>query len=277
MVTLVHSAQPVFGKRLAVLITAAYVSLAFASQGVAVAPPRLELVMQPGDMATREVAVFAHGVGPQTIEPSLVFWELGPDNQLIIFEKNVSSYPFSAANWIKVSHDPISLKPDAPVSVKFDVSLPSAHLKGSYWAAIAFSTRPQPSKYQGVSVLVNTRVLSVVYVTIQGTEKPASELQGISIETDESGKKFVIADVVNKGNVYLRLNGELRFVNAKGEIAKRVPLPERVLLRDGLVRYRLQVPADLPEDVVLAAIEIQPQGPAKSYGGPPLYGEVTMP
>jgi len=124
--------------------------------------------------------------------------------------------------------------------------------------------------------LVNTRVLSIVYVTIQGTERPASELQGVSIEAGDDGKQYVVADVVNKGNVYLRLNGELRFLNTKGEVVKRLPLPERVLLRDGLIRYRLPLPDDLPDDALLAAIEIQPQGPAKSYGGPPLYGETSL-
>ncbi|WP_457637335.1 hypothetical protein [Oceanithermus sp.] len=96
------------------------------------------------------------------------------------------------------------------------------------------------------------------------------------MQTDDQGKKYVVADVVNKGNVYLRLNGELRFVNAKGEVVRRKALPERVLLRDGLVRYKLALPEDLPEDAILAQIEIQPQGPAKSYGGPPLYGEVSL-
>ncbi len=208
-------------------------------------------------------------------------WTLTPQGRLVVAGNSSSAQSnyikYSLASWLQLSYNPFELSPDNPVKVKFTVTVPgSPSLNGSYWAALAFSTKPKPGKFEGISVLVNTRVLSVVYVTIQGTEKPASELQGVSLQTDDQGKKYVVADVVNKGNVYLRLNGELRFVNAKGEVVRRKALPERVLLRDGLVRYKLALPEDLPEDAILAQIEIQPQGPAKSYGGPPLYGEVSL-
>jgi len=182
----------------------------------------------------------------------------------VLQEPDATNYAYDASKWITASYDPFTLQPDEPVTVKFSVSVPpDGTLQGSYRAALAFTTEPKPGEYKGFAVMVNTRAVVVVYVTIQGTEQPAAELQGITAVTgEEGGKRFLVADVVNKGNVYLRLNGELRFVNTKGEVIKRTPLPERVLLREGLVRYELPIPPDLPEDTVLAAIEIQPQGPA---------------
>ncbi|XOB98744.1 hypothetical protein ACMC9I_01225 [Deinococcota bacterium DY0809b] len=197
---------------------------------------------------------------------------------MVVFENDNQTPAYSAAPWISIGYDPLRLEPDKPVTVRFGVQVPAdPALTGSYRAALAFSTQPQPGVHEGVSALINVRVLSVVYITIKGTEQPAAELQGVTVVADEdSGKRYLVADVVNTGNVYLRLNGELRFVNTAGEVAQRLELPERVLLREGVVRYRLAFPEDLPDDVILAQIEIQPQGPAGGYGGPPLYGEVPL-
>ena len=254
-----------------------WLGAAAALQGVAVAPPRFEIVATPGSEVDKEVAVFARGTGAQRIVPGVFGWTLDPSGRLVLQKPGAGNTAYDASKWVTASYDPFTLQPDEPVTIKFSVSIPQdASLQGSYRTALSFTTEPKPGEYKGVNVLVNTRAVVVVYVTIQGTEKPAAALQGVSLVTAKEGGRKLVADVVNKGNVYLRLNGELRFVNAKGEVVKRAPLPERVLLREGLVRYELPVPADLPEGVVLAAIEIQPQGPAKSYGGPPLYAEVAL-
>ena len=249
--------------------------LAWAQAGIGVAPPRFELVLAPGESTTQVLALFSRNTPDQTIEVSLVDWLIDPQGGVKTLPPG--AFPYSAAAWLDTVLDPFTLERDATHEVRFTVSLPASQdLSGSYWAALAFTTEPRPVERKGIVAMMRTRALAIVYVTIQGTEQPAAALQGVTLQTDEQGRRFVLADVANKGNVYLRLNGELRFVDAKGEVARRVQLPERVLLRDGLVRYKLAVPADLPEDVVLAAIEIQPQGPAKSYGGPPLYGEVSL-
>lgn len=240
------------------------------------APPRYELVLAPGDSTTETVTLFSRNTPDQKIEVDLVDWLVDPEGAIKTLPPGSSTY--SAASWISTALDPFTLKRDASHQVRFTVTLPAnPQLSGSYRAALAFTTEPRPTVQKGVVALTRTRALAVIYVTVQGTEKPAAELQGVTVTTDaESGKRFLVADVANTGNVYLRLKGELRFVNAAGEVAQRVPLHERVLLREGLVRYRLPLPEDLPEGVILAQIEIQPQGPAQGYGGPPLYGEVAL-
>jgi len=248
---------------------------AFAQTGIGVAPPRFELVLAPGVTTTKNVAVFSKNTPDQQIAVSIVDWTNRPDGSLVVLPKGTAKY--GASGWISANLDPFTLERDGAHSIRFTVSPPAdPSLEGSYWTALAFTTEPKPVNRKGIVALMRTRALVIVYVTIQGTEQPAAALQGVSLVTAKEGGRKLVADVVNKGNVYLRLNGELRFVNSKGEVVKRASLPERVLLRDGLVRYELPVPANLPEDVVLAAIEIRPQGPAKSYGGPPLYGEVDL-
>jgi len=266
-----------FGPRALVLAGALLFSSALAQKGVGIAPPRFELITPPASTLTETVDVFSRDLPDQMIDVAVVDWWIDP--QGTVQELPRGANPFSAASWLLVDSNPFNLTSNSAHPVRFSVAVPPGNgaLSGSYWTAIAFTTKPQPAKdANGMAVSVRTRVLAIIYVTIQGTEQPAAALQGVSIQTGESGQRYVIADVINKGNVYLRLNGELRFVNAKGEVIKRTALPERVLLREGLVRYQLRVPADLPQDAVLAALEIQPQGPAKSDGGPPLYGEANL-
>jgi hypothetical protein len=250
--------------------------VALAQTGIGVAPPRFELVLAPGDSVTQSVTVFSKNTPDQTIEVGLFDWMVGPEGAISVTPP--ATTPYSASPWIDVALDPFLLQNNSTHQIRFSVTLPdSPTLRGSYRAALAFTTQPRATLEQGVAARMRTRALAIVYVTVQGTEQPAAELQGVAVVADEAaGKRYLVADVVNTGNVYLRLFGELRFVDAAGEVARRIELPERVLLREGLVRYRIPLPEDLPRDIVLAQIEVQPQGPAGSYGGPPLYGEVAF-
>ncbi len=263
------------GPRALLLAGALLLSLAAAQRGVGIAPPRFELLLPPGGAATKTVEVFSHDLPDQMIEVAVVDWWLDPRGTVQELPRGAN--PYSAAPWLQVDQNPFSLSSDTARQVRFSLQLPGGPLAGSYWTAIAFTTKPRPARdANGMAISLRTRVLAIVYVTIPGSEKPAAALQGISIQTGADGGRFVLADVINKGNVYLRLRGELRFVDARGAVVRRLELPERVLLRKGLVRYRLRIPADLPADVVLAAVEILPRGPAESDGGPPLYSEVNL-
>jgi len=243
--------------------------------GLGMAPPRFELLLAPGASSTETVVIFSYDAPDQRVDVGVVDWTLDPEGQLRVLPPG--TLPYSASAWLQASADPFTLARSGTHPVRFTVAVPKdAALEGSYWTGLSFTTEPRPTEEgEGMTVRVRARAVVVIYVTIPGTERPAAALQGVLLQDGEDGR-FVVVDVVNEGNVYLRLGGELRFVNERGEVAARVPLPERVLLRDGLVRYRLALPDDLPDDAVLAAVEIHPRGPADGYGGPPLYGEVPL-
>jgi len=264
------------GPRALILAGALLLSLASSQKGVGIAPPRFELVLPVAGKTTKVVDVFCQDIPDQQIDVEVVDWWIDPEGTVRELPKGAN--PYSASNWLSVESNPFNLTSDAAHPVRFSIDLPNdSSLAGSYWTAIAFTTRPRPVKdSRGVFVSLRTRVLAIIYVTIQGTERPAAGLQGISLQLGIDGKKYIVADVVNKGNVYLRLQGEFRLLNAKGEVVGRSSLPQKVLLRDGLVRYRVQIPEGVEDEAIMAAIEVQPQGPAESYGGPPLYGEVGL-
>ncbi len=251
---------------------------AYAQMGIGVSPPRFDLTLPPGGEVTRTLTIFSREGEAQQIVPAVHDWLMDANDRIEWLPP--ATIPYSAAQWLEMTLDPFALQGHATKTVRFTLRLPEdAGLNGTYWTAIALATEARPhTDAQGKVFATRVRAMVIVYVTVQGTEQPGAELQGVTVVTgEEDGRRFLVADVANTGNVYLRLNGELRIVDSAGEVVRRAQLPERVLLREGLVRYRLPFPEDLPQDAILAQIEIQPKGPAGGYGGPPLYGEVALP
>ena len=236
-------------------------------KGILISPPRYELVLNFGTRARKEFTVLAKGFGKAiTAEVALMDWTFSPEGRLVPLEPGQNRY--SAARWIEVVLDPLSLKPDEPFSLPFSVQVPAGPYSGSYWAAITFATRPAPAKNKkGITVLNRLRIWGIVYVTIAGTEEPGAEIANFGFGPE---KKNLILDVQNTGNVYLRLHGTFTYKDESGKTIKAEKLPERVLLRDLLVRYRIPVTA-VPEDAVVASVEVTAKGLPS-----PLYAEVAL-
>jgi len=233
--------------------------------GILIAPPRYELVLAPDERVRKEFAILAKGYRRTiTTEVAVMDWTENSEGGLVPLDPG--SNPYSAASWIRVALDPLSLKPDEPISVPFEVVVPKEPLEGSYWAAITFTTKPAPVKNKrGVAVVNRLRIWGIVYVTIAGTEKPEAEIQNFAIN-----KNTIVLDVVNKGNVYLRLHPELYFWDAKGEVVQSKKLPEKVLLREGLIRYLIPL-KEAPKEAVVASVQVEAKGLIS-----PLYAEVAL-
>ena len=236
-------------------------------RGILIAPPRYELVLAPGERARKAFAVLAKGFGQAvTVEVAPMDWTLSPEGKLVPLAPGQG--PYSAARWVEVALDPLALKPEEPVRLPFGVRVPPGPYAGSYWTAITFATKPAPAKSRrGVAVLNRLRIWGIVYVTVAGTERPGAEIANFDLDAE---KGELILDVQNTGNVYLRLRATLTYKDESGRTIKAEKLPERVLLRDLLVRYRIPL-VKAPEGAVAASVEVTAKGLAS-----PLYAEVAL-
>jgi len=235
--------------------------------GLIIAPPRYELTLSPGSRLRRDFAVTARGYErAQTAAVAVQDWLLSPEGRLVPVPEGQN--PYSARNWVRVSATSLTLKPGQAIEIPFEVQVPTNAPPGSYWTAITATVQPPPVKRPKGLVLVNRlRIWGVVYVTIAGTEQPDAAIQAFDLDPE---KKALVLDVVNKGNVYLRLHPSLVFRDARGKAIKSEKLAERVLLRDGLVRYRIPL-KDVPKEAVVAAVEVEAKGLVA-----PLYAEVAL-
>lgn len=235
--------------------------------GLLITPPHYEFVLAPDERVKREFAVAAQGF-TRTVRssPAVTDWTLTPEGKILALSPGQN--PYSATSWIKTSLDPLSLEPGKSIVLPFEVRVPKAGLSGSYWTAVTFTTESPPHKNKrGIAVVNRLRIWGIVYVTIAGTEAPGAEIANFGFGPE---KKNLILDVQNTGNVYLRLHGTLTYKDQSGKTIKTEKLPERVLLRDLLVRYRIPVKA-VPEEAVVASVEVTAKGLTS-----PLYAEVAL-
>ncbi len=227
------------------LLLAGGLSLAF--QGIGVAPPREELRLSPGAYKTVEVKVFTTEEAALQVSSRIIDWTMKPDGTVV--EVPRGSQPYSSRSWIQTSLDPFAIAKDRYRSIRVTVRVPDdPGLSGSYWAALQFVTTP-PNPDPASTVVIRVAANYIVYVTIAGSERPGARI----LRFDRENDGFVL-DVANTGNTYLRLRGELRFLDERGQVLRSLPIPERVVLREGIARMRLSGP--WPAEAALAAVEL---------------------
>ncbi len=239
--------------------------------GIGVSPPHRAFILPPGGSARAEAVFFTQ----HNYQGSFVFktfdWTIDPENGTVI-PLNDGSSRYSASGWLRANlpRNPTQFEKGHPeITVRYELRVPQTPtLQGTYWTAIALHTLPVPGRTaKGIKVNLSINVLHIVYVTIAGTERPDAAIQAFDLDP---AKNALVLDVVNKGNVYLRLHPSLVFRDARGKAIKSQKLAERVLLRDGLIRYRIPL-KDVPKEAVVAAVEVEAKGLVA-----PLYAEVAL-
>jgi len=239
--------------------------------GIGVSPPHKEFTLPPGGLARGRAVFFTQHHYRGTFTLNISDWTIDPRTGVVIALSPQKS-PYSASSWIKakIPADPLRFADDRPeVPIQYEVNVPNIPtLEGSYWAAIVLHTLPIPSQFErGIKVKLSMNVFHIIYVTIEGTERPGARIVHFGFGP---AKKNLFLDVENTGNVFLRLRTTLTYKDAKGTILKAEKLPERVLLRDLLVRYQIPM-TDVPEDAVVASVEVTADGLTS-----PLYAEVAL-
>jgi len=243
--------------------------LAFAFQGVGVAPPNSELTLQPGDRRVLTVNVFTTEKRPLTVRARYVDWTLTPEGGVVMLRPGEN--PYSAAAWLETTLDPFEISAERYRPVRVAVRVPEdPTLEGSYWAAVQFVSEPIGT-VEKASTRVRIRVAAnfIVYVTIAGTERP-----GAKITRFEREGSALVLDIENTGNTYLRLEGHVRLLGENGEPIQTLALPERVVLREGLARIRLALPEDVAQEAVAAVVEVWSKKPVPLPER--LYAETTL-
>ena len=236
-----------------------------AQQAVGISPPRFEWSTEAGSVKTGRVTIFTTEKEVRII-PEIVDWSLSPTGSVVVLPRG--AHPYSASDWINLATDPFTLQKGRDIVISFSVRIPR-NVDGSYWAALSFTTTPSLVRQGELAYEVRVRTLSIVYITIAGTERPGAKITRFDREGDH-----LVLDVENTGNTYLRLEGELKFLNPEGKTVGAEKLPERVLLRDGLARMKLKLPKDLPKDAVIAAVEVYAKKPVPLPER--LYAEVAL-
>lgn len=257
---------------LLLLLLLSYAASALAQMGIGITPVRKELILPPGATFRYKIKTFAPKENGEDYTVKLLVeksdWTLTPNNELIVLPAN--SIPYSLTRWfdLSISQLVITTKKEKGQEQNLEVigKVP-LNASGSYWGAIALTTEG-PQEIHGVSARL--RMLSILYITIQGTEKPAATI----VNAEKTGDETATIDVRNTGNVYLRIEGTIKFLDEKANMLSEQPLETRVLLRDGLQRYVIQTPEGVRTKAAVAVVEIWAKKPVPLPER--LYAEVPL-
>ncbi len=198
---------------------------------LALAPPRLELLLPPGETVQAEVEVSSE----RKVEVSVraVGFRLGEDGSLLLEEEgslcpHLSGYP-----------EALRLEPGERARLTLQVQLPEG-AEGTLWCGLLFQGAPiQGRDERGLRVSFLPRILLAVYATPQGRGNPALRVVGMG----RGGKEYQVL-VENPGNVLLRPSGRLFLYDREGRPVGEVEVEAFPLLPRGRRLLTLPLPVE---------------------------------
>lgn len=250
-----------------------------AAQGVGLAPPRFELVLAPGERATKEFVAFTEeGKAVRVRADLLDYTQDGRGNVRFLppGHQRYSLYPF-----LQIALDPFTLQKGRNRRIPFTVTAPEKG-EGSYWIALALTTEPRPRPRGGelvVRVMQRLRLVAGIYLTVAGTARPEAEVLNPRWRVREGTVDRPIwifeLEVRNLGNTYLRLAPRLFLKDQTGREIYSETKSEVLILRGASVRLAFPFP-EVPEAAVLGGVELLDRGPSAVRLSTPLYAEAPL-
>ncbi len=247
-------------------------TIAFAQFAVGVAPPRIDIYLNPGDSIVETLTVFSEENFEQRIVPDVEDWLLTPKGEFVLTSDEQEIHTtgkYSASQWIDFTDDPFLLSNITDTTLSFAVRVPETTATGTYWGAITLTTEPKENTVNGAQMLSVAKLVVAIYVHV-GQPIASGELIDLYLE-EEDGSKQVIAVIENTGNSILRFAGTLNIIDTTGEITSSIPLDERVVLRDGIAEIRHTFTDELLDNSLLLTLLMEETSQALK-----LFGELPL-
>lgn len=184
------------------------------------------------------------------------------------------STPYSAARWIKISPEKLTIHPGKTRTVKVTVTIPRG-VTGGLYSAIVFKIHPEKGVEEGAlgETLFEFQIASFLELIIKGTAQRL-EAYAVSFEVERSKKYMFLRQkvgddalvftttVLNQGNVHIFAKGILTLKTKQGRTVARMPLGggRGIILPNAKVKLMSVFTRQLPPGEYVARAII-------SYGG----------
>ena len=205
-----------------------------------VAPSRQEILINPGETTAITVKFLNQADTPvsgpvkaadfivQDKDGSPTFLEEGPT----VTGAATISPRFSAASWITLPYDRITIAPKNKVSVQAKISVPKNALPGGRYVAIYFEPGGTPASAKATAGKeatspVTVRLAGLIYLRIAGpVEESARATQFTAPKFLEYGPIPVTAEILNLGNYHIRPIGSITLTSMLGKVVDQQLLNE---------------------------------------------------
>jgi hypothetical protein len=221
---------------------------------IGISPARLELTARPGDTVGAAVTVLKNAGAEQQVATEVNDWTLDPMGEVSYREPG--SVDHSASAWLDLDNPEFLLAAgSAQQEVRIDLTLPDdPSLSGTYHTVVFFSVVTPPADGVGpVGVTTTTRVGLTVYVTIAGTEQPATEI----VDFFDMSDRTLSLVVANDGNTLFRLDGTIELRDENGDLVHALSVPKVPVMRGSERDVRVEIPEEVEPGfyVILALLD----------------------
>ncbi|HEX8143495.1 MAG TPA: hypothetical protein VF553_12920 [Pyrinomonadaceae bacterium] len=238
--------------------------------GIALAPARFELEMQPGSETTVVINLDYHtskaGAQPSRIVASLNDWNIDRGGELQFYK--AGSQPRSAAPWIIYSPSEVTVEPGQTHAIRVTISVPKDAAPGDHLAALVVEQRPDTIKFNRSArqMLVRFRMASMFYITVPQTVRRGT-LENLQAVAGPQGIT-ITPTLRNEGNSVVRPLSSVQITDARGrtvlEMAEGESLP---LLGGSLLSKALLIDRTLPPGTYTVKYRVDFQGNGKATEG----------
>lgn len=205
------------------------------SNGISLAPARLELEMQPGTETTVVVNLDYHATSENSqsvrIVASLNDWTIDRDGQ-VKFER-ANTLPNSASSWLIYSPAETTVTPGNLHAIRVTVSVPKDATPGDHLTALIVEQRPDNLKLteNRRQVVIRYRMGAVFYIKVPQLRRQGS-LESLRAETKDD-QILVTPLLKNTGNSVIRPLTSVKVTDNAGVAVAELPQKESLPLLGG--------------------------------------------
>ncbi len=199
--------------------------------GFTITPPLTKTSVVPGQTWKTSIKVVNNSPADLTLYASVYDFKSDITGGVAFYlgKKTQSSEKIFASQWIKISQEPIKLKPYQSQIVPFSIYVPEDAEPGGHYVAIVLGTKPVISgDSKGTAINISSAIASLVLLRVKGDIIEKGRIR------DFYTKKAIYknADVdfnltfENLGNVHLHPVGAIKIYNMWGKKRGRIPINE---------------------------------------------------
>lgn len=206
-----------------------------------VAPSRQELIVNPGEKTALNVKFYNQAdtpvSGPLKVADFVVEDKEGSPILLeteapVITGLTQISSRYSAASWVALPYDRMTVGAKSKVEVQAKISVPKNAAAGGRYVAIFFEPGGAAGEEGGLitegATPVSARIAALVYLRVAGPIKESARLvRLVAPKFLEYGPISVNSEIVNLGNYHIRPRGQIILTNTFGQIVDRQLISEQ--------------------------------------------------
>jgi hypothetical protein len=240
------------------------------TDGLALAPARFELEMQPGSETTVVVNLDYHtaraSAQPSRIMASLSDWDISRSGELHFYK--AGTLPRSASPWLIFSPSEVTVQPGHTHSIRVTITVPKDAAPGDHLAALIIEQRPDTIKYNRGArrMLVRFRMASMFYITVPQTVRRGT-LENLQAVAGPQGIT-ITPTLKNEGNSAVRPLSSVQITDSKGrtviEMSEGETLP---VLGGSQLSKSLLIDQMLPPGTYTVKYRVDFQGNGKATEG----------